>query len=183
MGFKYAITLSAFKDMESIEQTLETLSGLGYDAVEMYGEPEKVDVGRLIELFGSYDVSVCGITGMWGAASQNGQKRRLLSLDVDVQKQAGEYVKKCTRMCRMLGGAHLNVCLFADDNLSFFEKTHRTMSARRKKGMQELAVPVLSELAAFAADCDVHLFFGAPQQIQHAFLQHGRRRACHCQKS
>jgi D-psicose/D-tagatose/L-ribulose 3-epimerase len=158
MGFKYAITLASFKDTEPLEQTLERISGLGYDAVEMYGEPEKVDVGRLIELFGSYDVAVCGITGMWGSASQNGQKRQLLNLDGDVQKQAGEYVKKCVRMCRLLGGGHLNVCLFADDNLSFFEKTHRTISVQRKKGMQELAVPVLSELAGFAAEHDVKLF-------------------------
>ena len=47
MTFKYSITLSSFRRIETIEQTLERLIRQGYDAVEMFGEPEKLDVKRL----------------------------------------------------------------------------------------------------------------------------------------
>lgn len=156
--FKYAITLASFKDIEPLDQTLKRISVLGYDAAEMYGEPDKVDVRKLVELFGSYQIPMCGITGMWGTISEDGWKRKLLSSDAGIQKHAKEYVKKCVEMCDSLGGQHLNICLFADDdNLSFFERTHRTIAQGRKNNMQELAVPILSELAGFAAEHNVKL--------------------------
>lgn len=158
MGFKYAITLASFRGLESLDQTLERLSSLGYDAVEMYGEPDMTDVDKLAELFKSHGITVCGITGMWGAASEDGQKRQLLSHDSDLRRQATDYVKKCVRACHLLGGSHMNICLFADEKLSFFERTHRAIPAQRKKDMQEAAIPVLSELAAFAGEHGVNLF-------------------------
>lgn len=137
---------------------MNRLSGFGFDAIEMYGEPEKLDIKKLAELLRSYNMPVCGITGMWGAISEEGWKRKLLSANADVQKHAKEYVRECVRMCHLLGGRHLNVCLFADDdNLSVFERTHRTISPERKDYMHDLAVPVLSELAEFAAEHDVRL--------------------------
>lgn len=157
MGFKYAVTLAPFRDVEPVGQTLQRVSALGYDSVEMYGEPDKVDVRKLRELSGSYGVAVCGVTGMWGSISEEGWKRKLLSSDASLQKHATDYVKKCVQMCRSLGGGHLNVCLFADDSLSFYDKTHRVMPADRKRNMQDSAVPVLLELARFAADHDVTL--------------------------
>lgn len=156
--FKYAITLASFKDLEPLDETLKNITALGYDAIEMYGEPDKVSVRELAEMFGSYGMSVCGITGMWGMIGEDGWKRKLLSQDAGMQKHAKEYVRKCTEMCAALGGRHLNLCLFADDgNLSFFERTHRTVAQERKSGMQELAVPVLSELAKFASELGVKL--------------------------
>jgi hypothetical protein len=44
MTFKYSITLSSFRAIESIEKTLDRLVYQGYDAVEMYGEPDKLDI-------------------------------------------------------------------------------------------------------------------------------------------
>ena len=154
---KYAITLASFQHIELIGRTLERISGLGYDTVEMYGEPDKVDIKDLRELFSSHGMSVCGVTGMWGAASEEGSKRRLASSDGAVRKHAKGYVEKCVEMCRSLGGAHLNVCLFADDGLAAFDKTHRAIPVERKAAAQDLAVPVLSELARFAADRGVTL--------------------------
>lgn len=152
---KYAITLASFRDIESIKDTLGRISGLGFDAVEMYGEPDKVDARKLQELFGSYNVAVCGVTGMWGAASVDGEKRKLLS--AGARKGAEDYVKKCVQLCRSLGGRHLNVCLFADDGLSAFDKTHRPVPAQKKAAALDMAVPALKELADFAADHGITL--------------------------
>ena len=154
---KYAITLASFRDIESIEKTLDRISGLGFDAVEMYGEPDKIDVKELRELFASHGVQVCGVTGMWGAASTEGGKRKLLSADAATSKEAQDYVKKCVQLCRLLGGGHLNVCLFADDGLSPFDKTHRVVPALKKAGALDAVVPALKELAGFAADHGVML--------------------------
>lgn len=157
VGFKYAITLASFKDIEPLEQTLDRISELGFDAVEMYGEPERADVGQLAELFNSYRMVVCGVTGMWGTISEEGWKRKLLSSNIGIRRHASDYVKKSIKMCHLLGGKHLNICLFADNNLSPFEKTHRTISSKVKAEMQSIAVPILSELATFAAEHDVRL--------------------------
>jgi sugar phosphate isomerase/epimerase len=154
---KYAITLASFRDIEPIGRTLERISALGYDTVEMYGEPEKVNARELQELFSSHRMAVCGVTGMWGGASEEGWKRKLASPDAGVRKHAKDYVEKCIEMCQSFGGSHLNVCLFADDNLSVFDKTHRAVPADRKATAQDLAVPALSELARFAADRGVTL--------------------------
>lgn len=152
---KYAITLSSFRNIEALGQTLERISDLGYDAVEMYGEPEKEDVEKLTELFGSYQTAVCGITGVWGKTSEEAWKRKLLSSDAGIQRHAKNYVKKCINMCSLLGGKHLNVCLFADDGLSFFDMTHHTISTERKSKMHDVAIQVLTELAGFAKEHDV----------------------------
>ena len=44
---KYSITLASFRNIEPLEQTLANLSKQNYDAVEMYGEPEDVDLKKL----------------------------------------------------------------------------------------------------------------------------------------
>lgn len=155
--FKYAITLASFRNIESIEQTLDRISKLGYDAVEMYGEPEKVSAKDLVELFGSYQTAVCGVTGMWGSISEDGWKRKLMSLDAGVQEHAKSYVKQCIQLCQSLGGTELNICLFADDNLSIYDKTHRAIPKEKKTALHDLAVPILSELSKFAADYGVRL--------------------------
>jgi D-psicose/D-tagatose/L-ribulose 3-epimerase len=121
----------------------------------MYGEPDKVDARKLQELFGSYNVAVCGVTGIWGAASADGEKRKLLS--AGARKGAEDYVKKCVQLCRSLGGRHLNVCLFADDGLSAFDKTHRVVQAQKKAAALDMAVLALKELADFAADHGITL--------------------------
>ncbi len=74
---KYSITLSSFRYIEEpLEKTLETLGNQGYDAVEMFGEPHKVDLKRLNETFHSFNIPVCGVTGMWGSVSKEGWKRK-----------------------------------------------------------------------------------------------------------
>jgi sugar phosphate isomerase/epimerase len=153
MSLKYSITLSSFRSIvEPLEQTLHTLLNQGYDAIEMFGEPESVKLEYLRELFQSYDISVCGVTGMWGSISPDGWKRKLLSLDQSLIRYSRKYVMQCIDMCHLLGGKKLNICLFADDKLASIDKNHQVISEREKLPVIQRVLPILSELAGYAND-------------------------------
>lgn len=159
MAFRYCITLSSFRHIaEPFEKILETLKHQGYDAVEMFGEPSKVDLKRLSQTFDSFNVPVCGITGMWGSISEEGRKRKLLSLETDVVAYSEEYVKKCIKMCQELGGHEMNVCLFADDKSLVFDRNHGMVPEDEKRNiLQKRGIPILSKLSNFAKDHDIQL--------------------------
>lgn len=156
MAFKYSVTLSSFRKIEPIEQTLERLKAQKYDAVEMFGEPDQINFKDLRETFVSYDLPVSGITGMWGRQSNDQQNRKLLSRDPHIVNHSENYVKKCIEMCQYLGGKEINVCLFADDN-DVFDPNHNALSEIQKKSAMEKVIPVLSSLAQFASDHNIDL--------------------------
>lgn len=156
MGFKYSITLQSFRKIEPIEQTLTRLKKQGYDAVEMFGEPDITDFKKTREAVASHGLPICGITGMWGRASKDGWKRKLLSLDQDTIKHSENYVKRCIEMCQYLGGNEINICLFADDSRDF-DANHGTVSEGQKKSTVERAIPLLLSLSRFASDHNVNL--------------------------
>src|SRR5690349_10406072 len=122
----------------------------------MFGEPEQTNLKELQETFTSCGIPVCGVTGMWGRASEDGLKRRLLSLEPDLVRYSENYVRKCIEMCQYLGGAELNVCLFADD-INNFDVNHRVISEDQKKSTIERVIPVLSSLSRFASEHSVDL--------------------------
>jgi sugar phosphate isomerase/epimerase len=159
MRFKYSITLSSFRNIEEpLEKILETLGRQGYDAVEMFGEPYKLDLKRLNEIFHSFNIPVCGITGMWGSVSEEGWKRKLLSLNTNIVAHSVEYVKRCIKMCHLLGGYEINLCLFADDKFVEFDRNHGVVPEVQKEGiMQKTAIPTLSKLCKFAKDYGIQL--------------------------
>ena len=88
----------------------------------MYGVPEKVNLKMLLDVFNSFDLSVCGVTGMWGRSSLEGRKRKLLSAKPGLVTNSQKYVEHCVEMCRSLEASELNVCLFADDGLHLRSK-------------------------------------------------------------
>ncbi len=153
---KYAITLASFRKIELIEDTLTTLSKQGYDAIEMFGEPNEVDTKKLLDSLKSYNLSVCGVTGMWGSISSDGWKRRLLSSDSLLVQAAEQYVIDCLNLCNILGGHEMNVCLFADD-LQGVDRTHRIISAKEKERFATKAVAIMRRLARNAADYGIQL--------------------------
>jgi sugar phosphate isomerase/epimerase len=157
MTFKYSITLSSFRRIETIEQTLERLIRQGYDAVEMFGEPGKLDVKKLQEIFHLFDIPVCGVTGMWGSISKDGWKRKFLSSDPSLITHSQEYVMQCVKMCQSLGGDKMNICLFEDDELTAFDKNHTVISEDQKSRVIQQVIPILSKLSRFAADHGVKL--------------------------
>ncbi len=153
---KYAITLASFRKLESIEDTLDTLTKQGYNAIEMFGEPNEVNTKKLIDSLNSYSLSVCGVTGMWGSISSDGWKRKLLSNDANLVQGSEQYVIDCLEMCNILGGHEMNVCLFADD-IQGVDKTHRIISSKEKELFATHAVPVLKRLSRKATEYGIQL--------------------------
>jgi sugar phosphate isomerase/epimerase len=153
---KYSITLASFRKVEPIEKTLLQLASQGYDAVEMYGEPQAVDVAKLKDVLGTCRLPVCGVTGMWGAAGKDGWKRKLLSSDQSLVQASKKYVQDCVKMCNSLGGEEINICLFADD-LPGFDRTHSVLTQNEKEQFARRAAPILEELCRFAKDHGVKL--------------------------
>lgn len=150
------MTLASFRKVEPIEETISKLAGQGFEAVEMFGEPQHVDIPKLKDTLSTHRLTVSGITGMWGAASRHGWRRRLLSSDRDLVNNSVRYVRDCVKMCNSLGGLEMNVCLFADE-LPGFDRTHGTLGQNEKDRLAQRAVPILAELCRFASDHGVKL--------------------------
>lgn len=142
--------------MEPMEKTLARLKEQKYDAVEMFGEPDQTDFKKIKETAESHGLPICGITGMWGRASKEGSKRKLLSLDQDTIRHSENYVKKCIEMCQYFGGSEINICLFADSSLDF-DANHGMVSEDQKKSTIDKAIPLLVLLSRFAANHNVNL--------------------------
>jgi sugar phosphate isomerase/epimerase len=158
MRLKHSVTLSSFRNVEErFEKVLETLSHQGFDAVEMFGEPNKVNLKALNQTFHSFDLPVCGITGMWGSVTDARRKRKLLSLDSDTVAYSEEYVRSCVKMCNLLGGLETNLCLFADDESVAFDRNHGEVRADQKERLLKRAMPALSKLSRFAEDYGIQL--------------------------
>ena len=157
MKLKYAITLSSFCHIEPIERTLERLQGQGYDAVEMFGEPQKMGMKKLRDIFDSFNFRVCWITGMWGSISEDSWKRRILSADRSITKHTEEYVMDCIKMCQSVGGNEMNICLFADSDMATYDRNHRSLSGDKKEAVIQKAIPLLNTLSRFAKDYGVHI--------------------------
>jgi sugar phosphate isomerase/epimerase len=153
---KYAITLASFRKIEPIDNTLTVLARQGYDAIEMFGEPSEVDAKKLLDSLNSYGLSVCGVTGMWGSISSDGWKRRLLSSDPMLVQASEQYVIDCLKLCNILGGHEMNVCLFADE-MQGVDRTHRIISANEKELFAAKAVPIMRRLSRKAADYGIQL--------------------------
>jgi sugar phosphate isomerase/epimerase len=159
MRFKYSITLSSFRNIEEpLEKTLERLGQQGYEAVEMFGEPYKLDLKNLNDTLHSFNIPVCGITGMWGQVDEEERKRKLLSLNPDIVAYSEDYVKRCIKMCHLLGGYEHNLCLFADDKSAAFDRNHGMVRQDQKERIiQRRAIPTLSRLSKFAKDYGIQL--------------------------
>ena len=157
MKLRYSITLSSFTHIEPIEKTLERLQGQGYDSVEMFGEPKKVEMKKLRDIFDSFSYPVCGVTGMWGSISEEGWKRKLLSSDRSIIKHSEEYIMECIKMCQAVGGNGMNICLFADNEMATFDRNHRALSEERKRAVTQKVIPILTKLSKFAEDHGVHV--------------------------
>jgi sugar phosphate isomerase/epimerase len=137
---------------------LERLTRQKYDAMEMFGEPHKLDLKSVNETFRSFGMPVCGITGMWGSTSEEGGKRRILTSNKEVLAHSQEYVKSCIKMCDFLGGCEVNLCLFADDEFVTFDRNHMLLSQAQKEGLiQRIAIPTLSRLTKYASDYGIQL--------------------------
>jgi D-psicose/D-tagatose/L-ribulose 3-epimerase len=156
MTFSYSITLSSFFKLENTTATLENLSSLGFKQLEMFGEPDEIDLKYYEDLFGSFNFKIIGITGMWGRISPLGWKRRLLSNDISFRKYAENYVIDCIKMCESLGCNKINICLFSDP-FSSFDLTHQSVQENQKQNLLSKSFPMLNRLSQKAKENGVDL--------------------------
>ncbi len=156
MSWKYSITLSSFRNLEPIQTTLENLSNLGFNSLEVYGEPDSLDVDNLTHLLDSYSIGVSGVTGMWGHSSGHSKFRNLVTTNNELQTAAQNYVKKCILLCQRLGGSTFNICLFSNKPL-VSDRNHKTLLPREKIRSASYVIRPLRELAKYARDYNVEL--------------------------
>jgi sugar phosphate isomerase/epimerase len=156
MSWIHSITLSSFMNLEPIQVTLENLKNHGIDTVEVYGEPDLIDVKNLMQQFDSFSIDVSGITGMWGLSSANNKSRNLVTVDKNSRIAAQNYVKKCVALCHQLGGKTFNICLFSDKPL-ISDGNHRFLPVDKKRKLISSLVHPFRELAEYASDYDINL--------------------------
>ena len=156
MSWEYSITLSSFKNLESIQVTLEKLKNQGFSTVEVYGEPDFIDVKNLMDQFDSYSIKVSGVTGMWGLSSADNKSRNLVTTDSRLRLAAQNYVKKCVTLCHDLGGKTFNICLFSDEPL-ISDGNHKFLPVEMKRKLISSLVRPLRELAEYASDYGIDL--------------------------
>ena len=158
MTLSYSITLSSFTHIESnLSEILDKLTNCGFTAIEIIGEPDKLNLNEISDMVNSYGVTVTGITGMWGSLGKESQNRKLLTSDRGLLKHCQQYIIKCIRMCDILNGNELNVCLFADNRLMNFDKNHRLIPQGQKEHVLRRPVQLLKKLSSFASDYGIRL--------------------------
>jgi sugar phosphate isomerase/epimerase len=156
MAWIHSITLSSFMNLEPIQVTLENLKNHGINTVEVYGEPDLIDVKYLMQQFDSFSIDVSGITGMWGLSSANNKSRNLVTADNNSRIAAQNYVKKCVALCHQLGGKTFNICLFSDKPL-ISDGNHRFLPVDKKRKLISPFIHPFRELAEYASDYDINL--------------------------
>ena len=156
MSWKYSITLSSFRNLEPIQTTLENLSNLGFNSLEVYGEPDSLDVDNLTHQLDSYSIGVSGVTGMWGHSSGHSKFRNLVTANNELLTAAQNYVKKCIFLCQRLGGSTFNICLFSNKPL-ISDSNHKTLLPREKIKLASSVIGPLRELAKYARNYNVEL--------------------------
>lgn len=154
MSWIHSITLSSFMNLEPIQVTLENLKNHGINTVEVYGEPDLIDVKNLMQQFDSFSINVSGITGMWGLSSPNNKSRNLVTADNNSRMAALNYVKKCVALCHHLGGRTFNICLFSDKPL-ISDGNHRFLPVDKKRKLISSLVDPFLEQNDFGRLCQI----------------------------
>jgi sugar phosphate isomerase/epimerase len=88
---------------EPIERTIARLGGLGYDGIEISGEPAVYDVANVRELLAEHGVEC------WGGVTLMTGGRDLIHEDRYVRRGSVSYVKDCLTLVSELGGRILSV--------------------------------------------------------------------------
>jgi sugar phosphate isomerase/epimerase len=102
---KYSVSNWIYGD-EPLDRTLERLSRLGYDGVELKGVPGDYDVDQVKDLLSTYSLEVSSICGIWPWDNVDHMKSNdLANPDVKVRRKAVKYVKDCLDLGSRLGAS------------------------------------------------------------------------------
>ena len=150
----FSITIDSFTNIESLENTIESLVELGIRKIEVSGDPSNSSRKNL-ELFNTYSVSVVGVTGKW-TASKEMTTPILLTSDLHLLSYSKNYIKECVKLCNFFGGSIFNICLLSDYDPKI-DRNHEIISNKEKKKLLKRSIGVLSELTNFSKDFGVSL--------------------------
>jgi sugar phosphate isomerase/epimerase len=150
----FSITIDSFTNIESLENTIESLVELGIRNIEVSGDPSNSSRKNL-DLFNTYSVSVLGVTGKW-TASKGMITPILLTSDLHLLTYSKNYVKECVKLCNFFGGSIFNICLLSDYDPKI-DRNHEMISNKEKKKLLKRSIGVLSELTNFSKDFGVSL--------------------------
>ncbi|HEY6588558.1 MAG TPA: sugar phosphate isomerase/epimerase [Nitrososphaeraceae archaeon] len=150
----FSITIDSFTNIESLENTIESLVELGIRNIEISGDPSNSSRKNL-ELFNTYNISVLGVTGKW-TASKGMITPILLTSDVHLLSYSKNYIKECVKLCNFFGGSIFNICLLSDYDPKI-DRNHEMISNKEKMKLLKRSIGVLSELTNFSKDFGVSL--------------------------
>jgi sugar phosphate isomerase/epimerase len=94
--FRYSYNLIGYSG-EELGRSIDRVARLGYDAVEVEGEPEKVDPGRVRKLLDDAGLAASSVCPSFTAG------RDLSHPDPDVRTDAMDYVRKVAELAHAVG--------------------------------------------------------------------------------
>ena len=114
MAFKYSVISETIGRighyiLETPQPILEAIKRAGFDAVDLPGNPPKLDVDKFRRLLDSTGLEVNEILGAW-AYHHAGESRDLAGDDVEARQRGIDYGKACVDLAAALGAKYYQIC-------------------------------------------------------------------------
>ncbi len=144
----FTYRFAGYKIFDEPDRIFSQLSRLGYDGVEVPGEPILIDAEKLKETADSYGLEPIMVSGLWGQVASS--DRDLTSTDGAKRRNAVEYCKRCVDLMVALGGQYF-ILAACPIGVSPFEG----LAPRLRRNLLETS----REALKYAADNGVSLLF------------------------
>lgn len=148
--FSYSATQWIF-GKEELEASFKRLQRLGYDGIELAGEPGTTDMGMVQRLMNDYGLTCTSICGIYTA------ERDLTHQEAEIRDAAVQYVKDCIDMAAQLGAKIVIVVPTAVGRTSPYTSPEKEW---------ELAVDGLREAGAYASSKGVRIAIEALNRFE-----------------
>ena len=114
MAFKYSVISETIGRighyiLETPQPILEAVKRAGFDAVDLPGNPQKLDVDKFRRLLDSTGLEVNEILGAW-AYHHAGESRDLAGDDEEARQRGIDYGKACIDLASALGATYYQIC-------------------------------------------------------------------------
>jgi D-psicose/D-tagatose/L-ribulose 3-epimerase len=141
---------------EELEATASRLASLGYDGIELAGDPDTYDAKTVRAVLDRHGLSLTSICGMYP------HDRDLSSPDPGVRANGVRYIRRCAQLASELG---------ADIVIVVPGPVGRVTPITTEAEEWELAVLSIGEAADEAAECGVRLAIEALNRYESYFLR------------
>jgi sugar phosphate isomerase/epimerase len=101
-GIKFSYNTLVYGN-EDVEQGIKRIAGFGYDAAEFVGEPETMDPKHIRNLLDKYQIEASSICAIYTT------ERDLVSSNVEIRKNAIQYLKQCVDFAKVIGAKGISV--------------------------------------------------------------------------